>query len=145
LIWEIILRDFWGAVLRDCTNVLTSAVSAFAQIPVPELGVLDIRPAQVMTDRRQSRHDVGEKIAKLNLAYEDSSGRPLRDSTSDAGAWCLRSDRNSARKKGVPTPYPTRYKDFDRCDLASLAESFNFFATFLISLPDRPKPRIRLA
>jgi hypothetical protein len=34
--WEIILRDFWGAVLRDCTNVLTSAVSAFAQIPVPE-------------------------------------------------------------------------------------------------------------
>jgi hypothetical protein len=30
------LRDFWGAVLRDCTNVLTSAVSAFAQIPVPE-------------------------------------------------------------------------------------------------------------
>ena len=36
MIWEIILRDFWGAVLRDCTNVLTSAVSAFAQIPVPE-------------------------------------------------------------------------------------------------------------
>jgi hypothetical protein len=34
--WEIILRDFWGAVLRDCTNVLASAVSAFAQIPVPE-------------------------------------------------------------------------------------------------------------
>ena len=36
VIWKIILRDFWGAVLRDCTNVLTSAVSAFAQIPVPE-------------------------------------------------------------------------------------------------------------
>jgi hypothetical protein len=34
--WEIILRDFWGAVFRDCTNVLTSAVSAFAQIPVLE-------------------------------------------------------------------------------------------------------------
>ena len=34
--FQIIWRDFWGAVLRDCTNVLTSAVSAFAQIPVPE-------------------------------------------------------------------------------------------------------------
>jgi hypothetical protein len=30
-------------------------------------------------------------------------------------------------------------------DVASLAENFNFFATFLNSLPDRPKPRIRLA
>jgi N-acetylmuramate 1-kinase len=30
-------------------------------------------------------------------------------------------------------------------DVASLAENFNFFATFLTSLPDRPKPRIRLA
>jgi hypothetical protein len=26
----------WEIILRDCTNVLTSAVSAFAQIPVPE-------------------------------------------------------------------------------------------------------------
>jgi aminoglycoside/choline kinase family phosphotransferase len=30
-------------------------------------------------------------------------------------------------------------------EVASLAEDFNFFAEFLTSLPDRPKPRIRLA
>jgi aminoglycoside/choline kinase family phosphotransferase len=30
-------------------------------------------------------------------------------------------------------------------DVASRSENFNFFATFLNSLPDRPKPRIRLS
>jgi aminoglycoside/choline kinase family phosphotransferase len=30
-------------------------------------------------------------------------------------------------------------------EVASLAENFNFFAEFLTGLPDRPKPRIRLA
>jgi aminoglycoside/choline kinase family phosphotransferase len=30
-------------------------------------------------------------------------------------------------------------------EVASIAEDFNFLAEFLISFPDRPKPRIRLA
>ena len=64
----------------------------------------------------------------------------LRDSTSDAGSWCLWGDRSSGEKKEFLRHIQPAIKTL--IEVASLAENFSFFAEFLTCLPDRPKPRI---